>query len=224
MKQRPYPRSFELSPSPFAPGMHGLADAPAPEPPGWFETQWTNAVQQFKDIWAAFTASKNTLATVGYTLDSLDNSQIDPATLADWQSRESALENEQGSIDDIVAQALAKINEVESKLGWPSSNLGIFGVDDAIVIATVVTAGVAAVGYYVYKITTHTQQVNQLSSELQAIGKGIISPEQLIRLQQTQQASTPGSGVIQEILSSVLPYVGVAVALYFGWRLIAKKL
>lgn len=207
-----------LSPGPFAPGMHGLADAPEADPPGWWETQWDNAVQQFKTIWAAFTNSKTTLALTGNALDSIDPADVDAGKLSDLRTRQTALSIEESSIDDDVALGVAKIQEVENRLGWPPTNLGIFGVDDAIVITTVVTAGIAAVGYYVYRITTHTQDVNELASELQAIGKGVVSPAQLIQLKQAQAASTPGGGVVAQILSQVLPYVGVGIAGYLLFK------
>jgi hypothetical protein len=222
MMRRPPVHAY-LSPGPLSPGMHGLADAPATDSPGWWQTQWNNAVQKFQDIWTAYTNSKVTLATSGYALDTIDPTEVDAGKLADLQARGAALANEESSIDDIVSQGLAEIQAVESKLGWPQTQLGIFGIDDAIVITGVVTAGVAAVGYYVYKITTHTEDVNQLATELQALGKGVLTPQQLIQLQTAQQASTPTSGVIGEILSSVLPYVGIALGGWLIWKLIAGK-
>ena len=207
----------------FAPGMHGMADAPATPAPGFWERQWDDAVARFENIWRAFTNSKTTLSTAGFAIDSIDPATVDPAKLADLQAREAALSSDESSIDGVVAEALGYIQNVETKLGWPQTNLGIFGIDDAIVITGVVTAGVAAVGYYIYRITTHTEDVNQLSSELQALGAGVLTPQQLIQLQTAQSASTPGQGVVGEILSSVLPYVGVAVAIYAGWKLFTAR-
>jgi hypothetical protein len=200
--------------------MRGLGDAPASDTaPGFWESKWQTAVDQFKSVWATFTASKTTLAVTAATLDSIDPANVDPSTLADWKGRAENLSTEESSIDGWVQDAVSKIHEVENSLGWNQTQLGIFGIDDAIVIAGVVTAGVAAVGFYVYKITTHTQDVNQLASELSAIKSGVISPQQLIALQNAQAASSGGGSVLGDIAKQVLPYVAIGLAGYllFGF-------
>lgn len=205
---------------PFAPGMHGLADDATTQTPGWWQSQWQAAVDRFRNVWNAFANSKTTLETAGYALDSIDPSQVDPSQLADLHNRADALTNEESSIDDVVATAIRYIHGVEDKLGWTETQLGIIGIDDAVVITAVITAGVAAVGYYVYKITTHTENVNQLAAELQAVGKGVLSPSQLLQLQTAQNASEVG-GPLKDILSAVMPYVGIALGGYLAWQLVS---
>jgi hypothetical protein len=209
---------------PLGASMRGLGDAPASATaPGFWESKWQSAVDQFKSVWAAFTASKSTLAVTQATLDSIDPTQIDASKLQDWNGRAENLSLEEGTIDGWVQAAVNKIHDVENSLGWNQTQLGIFGIDDAIVIAGVVTAGVAAVGYYVYKITTHTEDVNQLATELQAIGKGVISPAQLVALQNAQAASSGGGTVLGDIMKQVLPYVAIGLAGYLVFGFIKGK-
>jgi hypothetical protein len=196
--------------------------APADASSGWWETQWTNAVDKFKEVWARFLSSKDTLSTAAYAVDGLDPDAVGADQVAAMRARADALTQNESAIDDVVSEAIDYIHAAEDKLGWKETQLGVFGVDDALVITAVVTAGVAAVGYYVYKITTHTQDVNQFSSELEALAKKTLTPDQLLALHQTRNASS-GGGVVSEILQNILPYVGVGILGYFAWQAFTKR-
>jgi hypothetical protein len=144
-------------------------------------------------------------------------------------ARGASLSSEQSDIRNLAQTALEKIRSVESQLGWtetPEDVLGIVGIDDAVILAGIITAGVAAVGYYTYKITTHTQDVRSYANELQAIAAHVLTPAQAVALHgaaAAQAAAGGGGNIVSDLFKTAAPYVFLGIAGYLVIQALKKR-
>jgi hypothetical protein len=203
-----------------ADSLSGIYDVLIGDPIKFWAQKWQEAKAKLSAALVSVSGTSQTLAriraTIDAAIDATANSQAmssdDVAALERTRQKLVALENNQATLEGKLTSAAAQVKQTQDDN--PDAGLGVFPIVAVGVIVATVIGIVAAV-------VIHTQNVNALDREVQAVIAGRISATDIAKIQGA--GGLPGFGLpdfggVGEAAGglAVLAAVGIAAYLLLG--------